>query len=292
MSTSHIAFLGLGIMGVGMARRLIGAGFPLTVYNRNRDKAAAFAGSGATVAGSPREAAGNADVVISMVADDAASHAVWLGKQGALAGVRRGAIIVECSTVTPGWIHELAAAATVAGCECVDAPVTGSKSAAAAGELNFLVGGSAEALARIRLVLAPMSRSIVHLGGTGSGTLVKLVNNFVCGVQVVAMGEAMAWLERAGVEQAKALAVLTEGAPGSPLVRLIAGRMTAGDFEPNFRLRLMTKDLGYALREARETGLHLATAKTAYGVFQHAIVAGHGDRDMSAVVEPLRAAGR
>jgi len=140
-SLPPIALLGLGIMGGGMARRLLEAGFPLTVYNRSPDKAKAVIAAGAKFASSPREAAKKASVVISMVADDEASRGLWLGEQGALAGAERGAILIECSTVSVTWIKELAAAADVYGCELLDAPVTGSRTQAAAGELNFWWAG-------------------------------------------------------------------------------------------------------------------------------------------------------
>jgi 3-hydroxyisobutyrate dehydrogenase len=288
MSKSPIAFLGLGIMGSGMTRRLLGAGFPVTVYNRNRDKAAPLAAAGARVAASPREAAAGAEVVIAMVADDAASRGLWLGEQGALAGAGRGAVLVESSTLTVGWVKELAAAAAAGGFEFLDAPVTGSKMQAAAGELNFLVGGAAVALEKIRPVLVPMSRSIVHLGPTGSGALIKLINNFVCGVQVASLAEALAMIEQGGLERTKALEILTQGAPGSPLFKTIATRMTTPDFTPNFLLRLMAKDLGYAVKEGAELAVPLTTAAAALEVFKKAIAAGQGDQDMSAVVEQFR----
>lgn len=289
MIAPRIAFLGLGIMGAGMARRLLGAGFPLTVYNRDRAKAQPLAAAGASVADSPRAAAANADVIISMVSDDAVSRAVWLGENGALAGAPRGAVVVECSTLTIGWVQELAAAAAGRGCDFVDAPVTGSKVAANAGELNFIVGGSEAALEKIRPVLAPMSRTITHLGPSGSGATIKLINNFVCGVQVASLAEAVAWIERAGLDRSKALAVLLDGAPASPLVKLLAGRMTTPDFTPNFKLALMAKDLRYAVQEGGARGEILATAAAALEVFQQAIAAGHGEKDMAAVVESLRA---
>ncbi|MEY2878763.1 MAG: hypothetical protein RLZZ15_1143 [Verrucomicrobiota bacterium] len=288
MNSPRIAFLGLGIMGGGMARRLLGAGFPLAVFNRDRAKADALAAAGATVAATAREAAAGADIVFCMVADDAASRAMWLGVDGALAGAPHGAIAVDCSTLTVGWVKELATAADVCGCEFVDAPVTGSKNQAAAGELNFLVGGSAAALEKIRPTLAPMSRSITHLGPTGSGALIKLINNFVCGTQLAAIAEAFAWIEASGLDRTQALGVLLDGAPGSPLVKTVTARMTAGDFTPNFLLRLMTKDLGYAVQERAASGAPLATAAAARELFQRAIAAGHGDKDMSALVESFR----
>ena len=288
MSTPRIAFLGLGLMGGGMARRLLGAGFAVTVFNRTPARAEPLAAAGARVAGSPREAAAGAEVVFSMVADDAASRAIWLGPDGAIAGAARGAVLVECSTLTVAWVQELAKAAAAAGAECIDAPVTGSKNQAAAGELNFLTGGNAAALETIRPALNAMGRSVTHLGPTGSGALLKLINNFLAGVHVAATAEAVAWIERTELDRAQAIAFLSDSAVGSPVTKTVAARMCAPDFTPNFFLRLMAKDLGYASGEAAKAGQQLTSAAMARDVFQRAIAAGHGDKDMSAVVEPLR----
>src|ERR1019366_10507071 len=137
MNKPHIAFFGLGIMGSGMARRLLINGFPLTVFNRNAEKSKSFAADGAQVAASPREAASRAEVIISMVADDNASRSLWLGENGALADANPGIVCIESSTVTVNWVRELAAAVVAKKCELLDAPVTGSKTHAASGELNF-----------------------------------------------------------------------------------------------------------------------------------------------------------
>src|SRR5450759_2980945 len=288
MSKPRIAFLGLGIMGSGMARRLLINGFPLTVFNRNAEKSKPFAADGAQVAASPREAASRAEVIISMVADDNASRSLWLGDNGALAAATPGTLCIECSTVTVGWVKELAAAAAARQCELLDAPVTGSKVQAASGELNFIVGGPAATLEKIRPVLAAMGKSIVHLGPVGSGALLKLINNFVCGVQVASLAEAMSMIERSGLDRTRALEILTAGAPGSPLVKTVATRMTTSDYAPNFLLRLMAKDLGYAVEEGGKLSLNLATAASALDIFKQAMASGHGDQDMSAVVEQFR----
>lgn len=284
----HVAFLGLGIMGGGMARRLLGAGFQLAVYNRDRTKAASLASAGARIGATPRDAAKGADIVISMVADDLASRAMWLGNDGAIAGASRGAILIECSTVTSAWVKELAAAAAGSGLDLVDAPVTGSKGAAAGGELNFLVGGSEASLEKIRPVMMAMGRSVTHFGPTGSGATVKLINNFLAGVHVAAFAEALAWLERSGIDRAKSVAFLLEGAAASPVTKIVAHRMLAENFTPNFLLRLMAKDLGYAIDEAAQKNVALATATTALGRFGEAIASGHAEKDMAAVVLPLR----
>src|SRR5215510_9877231 len=154
MSKPPIAILGLGIMGSSMAGRLLYAGFPLSVYNRNRDKAQAFAGAGAHVATSPREAASRSHIVISMVADDSASRGVWMGENGALVGAAPGSVLIESSTLTVGWVKDLASAAANKGCEFLDAPVTGTKPHAESGQLLFLVGGSAAALEIARPVFS------------------------------------------------------------------------------------------------------------------------------------------
>jgi 3-hydroxyisobutyrate dehydrogenase len=287
-SKSPVAFLGLGLMGSGMARRLLGAGFPLTVFNRNPARAKPLAAEGAVVAGSPREAAAGANAIISMVADDNAARAVWLGENGALAGAAHGSVLIESSTVSPGWVKELAGAAASRGCELIDAPVTGSRVHAAAGELNFLVGGPVEALEKVRPVLASMGRSITHLGPTGSGALLKLINNFLCGVQAASLAEALALIERSGLDRSQAMEVLLSGAPSSPVVKLLTGRMTARDYTPNFLLSLMTKDLNYAIQEAGRHSVRLETVATALEMFKRASAAGHSQSDFSAVVEPLR----
>ena len=275
-------------MGSGMAGRLLSANFPLTVYNRHAEKTKPFISGGATRANSPREAASRAEIVIGIVADDSASRAIWFGENGALAGVTPGAILVEASTLTVGWISELAAAATQRGCELLDAPVTGTKPHAAAGELLFLVGGSAEALNKVRPTLAAMSRDIVHLGPTGSGAFLKLINNFLCGVQAASLAEAVSLIAKSSLDRDKALSILTNGAPGSPLLKTITARATVGDFTPNFFLRLMAKDLGYAAAEGRRYGTELRTAATAEGIFRQAIARGYGDQDFAAVIESLQ----
>jgi len=285
-----VTVLGLGTMGLGMANRLLAAGHPLTVWNRSIARAREMEGAAARLADTPRSAVAGADVVISMVADDAASRGVWLGEEGALAGVREGAVLVESSTVSPDWIGELAEHARARGCHLVDAPVTGSRVQAQNGELRFLAGGDAEVIESVRDVLLVMGSEVTRLGPTGSGAFVKLVNNFVCGVQLVALAEAVALIEASGLDRELALGVLLDGAPGSPLVKVVAARMSAHDYEVNFRLDLMAKDLAYASDVARRYALELQTAQAAIRRFRAASQAGLGDRDMAAVVEPLRAA--
>jgi 3-hydroxyisobutyrate dehydrogenase len=288
MSKPRVAVLGLGIMGGGMATRLLSAGYPLSVYNRSREKASQFADAGAFVATSPREAAAQAEIVISMVADDGASRNMWLGDTGALAGASSGSLLLESSTLSVGWVSELAHAATQKGCEFLDAPVTGTKPHAAAGELFFMVGGSATGFARARDVLSVLGREVLHLGPNGSGALMKLINNFVCGIQAASFAEAMALVDVSGLNREKCISVLANSALASPLVKRMLASMAADDFTPNFPLKLMTKDIGYAIQEAARCGLPLHTAPPALDVFKHAVEQGLGDQDFSAVVKSLK----
>ena len=282
-----VAVLGLGIMGFGMARELTRKGFDVSVWNRNPAKAApllAHARAGATPADTVRDA----DLALAMLAHDDASRAVWLGPDGALAAMKAGAVAMESSTLTVEWVRELAGEAGKRGVEFLDAPVTGSKVHAESGALSFLVGGAAEALERVRPALAAMGGNIAHVGPTGSGALVKLINNFMCGVQVASLAEALAMAERSGLDVRQVAAVLAAGSPGSPLVRMIGQRMVDRAYEPNFFVPLMAKDLSYAQREFARAGIELKSAEVARAPFLAAADAGFADRDIASIVELLR----
>lgn len=288
MSIKRVAVLGLGLMGGGMARQLIASGFETTVWNRNPAKAAPFAAERARVAASPAEAARDADLVIAMLADDDASRTVWTGPDGALAAMREGAIAVESSTLTIDWIRELAALAAPRGVRFLDAPVTGSRDQAAAGALRFIVGGDADAFAAATPAFVAMGSSAEHLGPLGSGIVFKLANNFLCGVQVATMAEALAMLEANGLDMPRAVDLLVNGAPGSPLAKGISQRMLDRAYTPHFLVPLMAKDLDYAERAFRDAGIDLATAAAARTRFETAAAQGLGDRDIAAIIEPLR----
>lgn len=289
MSKSRVALLGLGTMGAGMAGRLLSAGFQLSVYNRSRERAKAIVDRGAYLASSPREAASRAEVVISMVSDDGASREVWLGENGALSGATPGSVLIESSTVSVNWVKDLAAAAETHGCELLDAPVTGTKPHAESGQLLFLVGGSAKALGRVTPVLSVLGRDAIHLGPTGSGALMKLINNFLAGVQVVSFGEALMLIAAGGLDASNAVSILADGAPGSPIFKRVAERIAADDFTPHFLLRLMAKDVSYAVEEAHHRKLDLPTASAALVALKQAVARGFGDQDFTSVVRAIAA---
>ena len=288
IKATKVAILGLGTMGSGMASNLLKAGVPLAVYNRTAAKAQPFAAKGARIAATPAEAVKGVSIVLSMLSDDDASRDAWLGKKGALAAAEPGAILIESSTASPAWIAELAALAERRGNPLLDAPVTGSRTQAEGGQLTFLVGGPAEALEAATPILEAMSKEIIHLGPIGSGAKMKLINNFLCGVQVASLAEAMAWIERSGLDRDRALAVLKSGAPGSPLLAAMSTRMVNRDYTVNFLLRLLSKDMLYASNEAAACNVDLKTAETSRALMETAIAEGYGEQDMSSLVEPLR----
>jgi 3-hydroxyisobutyrate dehydrogenase len=273
-----------------MARRLLGAGLPVTVWNRSAARTQPLVEAGAVRAATPREATATADVILSMVADDEASRDVWIGPAGALEAARAGALLIESSTLSPSWVEELAGRASQQGRQFVEAPVTGSRTHAANGELFFLAGGDPAALERARPLFEVLGRGVAHLGPVGSGARMKLINNFVCGVQVAALAEAITLVERSGLALAAALPILLNGAPGSPLVNAVGPRMASGDYTVAFMLALMRKDLAYAMAEGEANGVPLTTAAAARRLFEAAMEGGWGHQDFSAVIEAVRAA--
>ena len=193
------------------------------------------------------------------------------------------------STLTPGWLHELAAAARQRGLEALDSPVGGSKAAAAAGQLVLFVGGEAATLERVRPALEAISKEINHLGGTGAGTTWKLINNMMVAIQVAAAAEALALAERAGFDRAQVADLIAGGGLGSPLVKMKMPRMSGLAFDnPDFALRHMVKDLRYAGDLAASLGVSPDLAGAAAGYYTRAEAEGHGDRDFAAVLAALR----
>lgn len=285
---SHIAFLGLGFMGSGMARNLLKAGHTLAVYNRTRAKADPLAADGARIADSAFDAAQNADFIISMVADDPASRAVWLGEQGALAAIRPNTLCLECSTVTPGWVQELATAAQARQSDLLDAPVTGSKPQAEAGELNFLVGGKDAVLERARPILLAMGKNIYHFGALGSGAMVKLINNLIAAVELVALGEGLSLAEQSGLDVNKVADFLLNGPPGSPLLKRKAPALLNHDYTPNFALRWIHKDLSYGIDEGAKRNVPMPTSSATRELMRMAMAQGWSDQDYSIFYELLR----
>jgi len=280
----RVALLGLGTMGAGMAANWLAKGFGLTVWNRTRARTQALADKGARVATTPREAAEGADCVFAMVADDAASRAVWLGDDGALAGAKTGAVVVESSTLTPDWVRELAGHARARGCAFLDAPVGGSRQAAASGELRFFVGGDAATLDKARPALIAIGSKIDLLGPAGAGATWKLINNQLIAAQVAALGEALDVARKAGFRPVQISSLILNGAASSPIVKMKLPSMLNGDYdEPDFALSLMLKDARYAAALAQSLGASADLVSSAVKAFARAEAKGLGAKDIAAV---------
>ena len=297
---ARIAFIGLGKMGLGMAGRLLAAGHQLAVYNRTPSKAAPLVGVGAHLCASPGEACRNADAVISMVADDAASREVWLGPDGVLAatadtgghggGAARasaaGVLAIECSTLSHDWVAELAAAVANRGLRYIDAPVTGLPDSAAAGDLTLLVGAERADLEDARPILEAFSQRVIHFGAVGTGTAYKLIINMLGAVQIASAAESMALAERAGLDLQVVADAIATGQAASPQVIRNTRRMVEGDRNLNitFTPRLRLKDVDYALRLARKLDLGTPFGALAARAFGALCNTGRADENESNVI--------
>lgn len=249
----RVAFIGLGRMGHGMAGRYLDAGFKVAVWNRSKVKADDLIARGAGWAASPGDAAVGADAVVTMVADDEASRAVWLGKDGAAASMKAGALAIECSTVSHGHALDMARELCARGLIYIDCPVTGLPEAAAAGKLTLLVGADSADLEKARPYLAPLCNTIRHFGAVGSGTVFKLINNLMGAVQIASLAEGVAIAEQAGLDMKLVAEALSTGAVASPQVIRHSKRMIARDFSgASFTAALRYKDAAYAVRLAEE----------------------------------------
>ena len=268
-----VAVLGLGLLGRPMAQNLLKAGFPLVVWNRTREKAEALVRQGARAAATPREAAAQADVLLTIVSDPPALEEVLWGAEGALAGLRPGAVLVDSSTVAPELARRIAAACAERSAEFLDAPVTGGTWGAEKGELVFMVGGKAEALERVRPVLEALGKRFFHLGPHGAGQTVKLAMNLLLALEVQALAEALALAGRGGVQPERLIEVMQSSMARAPVLDIKAPMILAGNFAPSFPLRLMHKDLRLALELAKQLGVKLpagAAAEQTYGAVRAA----------------------
>jgi 3-hydroxyisobutyrate dehydrogenase len=282
MNSPTIAFLGFGAMASRLVQSLINAQYSVTVYNRTADKLKPFLEQGVTYAATPRAAAEQADIVISMVTDDQASRSVWLHPEtGALLGLKKDAVAIESSTLTVDWVKELSGAVAQQGAAFLDAPVVGSRPQAEAGKLIYLVGGNLEPLAQVQPVLLSAGAAMVqHVGTVGQGMAMKLAVNTLFGVQVAALAEAIALLKQQGIPADQAMACLGE-LPVTSLAAKVAGSlMVANQHEPLFPIALVEKDFRYTL----QASVAMPTAKAVQAVYQAAIEKDLGDRNITAIV--------
>jgi 3-hydroxyisobutyrate dehydrogenase len=267
----NITFLGQGAMGVRMADRLAAAGHNVTRWNR----------TGATQ--SPREAVANADIVIAMLRDDAASRSVWCDPEtGALSAMKSGTLAIESSTLTVEWVNALAEAAHAQGVSFLDAPVLGSRPQAAAGQLIHLIGGTDADLARAAPVLAEMGAKQLHVGMVGAGAALKLMANTLFGIQVTAMAELIGRMPALGLDPTAAIALLAETPLLSPGAKGAAGLMLTGTHDPMFPVALVAKDFGYAIGDR---AAQMPVSAAALSVFDRAAAQGLAEQNLTVVAQ-------
>lgn len=278
-----VGLIGLGLMGKPMGRNLLKAGFPLVVWNRTRSKADDLVREGAKLAANPRELAAQVDVLITIVSDPPALEEVMFGPNGALDALRRGALFIDSSTVSPELARREAAACAQRGVDFLDAPVTGGTWGAEKGELVFMIGGKAETLDRAKPVLEAVGKRFFLLGPNGAGQTVKLAMNLILALEVEALAEATALVTTAGVRGERLIEVLQSSMGRSPLMDVKAPLILKNEFPASFPLRLMHKDVRLALELARHQGIELPAGAAAYSTYSAVKDSAKDDPDYAAV---------
>ncbi|HEX8083518.1 MAG TPA: NAD(P)-dependent oxidoreductase [Solirubrobacteraceae bacterium] len=280
----RVAFLGLGIMGSRMAANLREAGHDLVVWNRTREKAEAFGGR---VAATPKEAAADAEVVITMVVDGPQVERVLLGEDGAADGAREGTLFVDMSTIGPAAARAIGAALRERGLKFVDAPVTGSSPKAEAGTLTIMAGGDAPDVERARALFEAMGETIVHAGALGQGQMVKLINNSLAAANTVALAQALLAGKATGADLDALVAVMSAGSAGSAMLDLKAKPMREHDFSTLFKTEHMLKDVRLCLEETQAAGVPFPAAADAREILTATVGRGLGEADFGAVLAAL-----
>lgn len=281
---AHVTVLGMGAMGARMAKRLIEAGHSVTVWNRTEAATAPLVAFGARSAATPRAAAADAEIVLSMVRDDEAAGVVWFDSEaGALAGMAEGAIAIDSSTVTLAAAMGLHRACAAAGIACLDAPVAGSRPQADSGQLIFLVGGDESVFRRVEPILLAMGSAAHRVGGPGAGAVIKLMVNTLFGVQVASMAELIGLARRNGLDPARAIEIIGATPAASPAAKGAAAGMLAGHFAPMFPIELAAKDFAYA-ESLAGSPTQAPMLVAARAVFARALSAGLGQDNLTSVL--------
>jgi 2-hydroxy-3-oxopropionate reductase len=271
-------------MGKPMAGNLLKAGYRLIVYDVRQDAVDEVVKDGATAGRSPREVATESDVLITMLPDSPDVEVVYKGPGGALEAARPGWLAIDMSSIAPRVSRELAAAASRAGAEMLDAPVSGGDKGAIAGTLSIMVGGSQRAFQRARPILGAMGKTIVYCGAAGAGQVMKLANQIVVAVVIEAVAEALVLGSKAGVAPERIVEVLQGGLAATRVLEMRQENMLGGQFEPGFRIRLHLKDLKNALELARDAGVVLPATAEVEQLMQAARIAGREDYDHSGLI--------
>ena len=283
----RIGFIGLGIMGKPMARNLLRAGYELVAHNRSQaalDELRAEAPQAVTVADSPRAVAQQAAVVITMLPDSPDVRAVVFGPDGLLEGIQSGALLIDMSTIAPATAIEVDTALRAKGASALDAPVSGGDKGAIAGTLSIMVGGVEADFQRALPIFQALGKTIVHVGASGSGQIVKACNQIVVAINYAALSEALLLGGKAGVDPIKILEVLGGGLAASRVMEVRGANMLARNFQPGFRVDLHRKDLAIALATGREQHVPLLTTALVAQLYDALAAGGRGDLDHSALI--------
>lgn len=284
----RVGLIGLGLMGRPMGMNLLKVGHKLTVWNRTASRAQELVAAGAKLAKTPREAAAEAEILLTMVSDPPALEEVLWGHEGkndgALGGLRAGSIYIDSSTVSPALARKIAAACAERQVRFLDAPVTGGDWGAREGNLVFMIGGAAATLKEMEPILGAMGKKWFHLGPNGAGQTIKLAMNGILALQVGAMAEALALVTRAGLQGEQLIEVMQASMARSGVLDVKSPLMVKGDFKPSFPLRLMHKDLGLMLDLANQIGVALPATAAAREVYSYVKGEMKEDVDYSAVM--------
>ena len=284
----RVAVVGLGTMGAPMARHLLEAGHEVTVHNRTREREPPLAELGAARAASPEEAAAAAEAVLTCVSDTPDLVAVVEGEDGVAAGLARGGLVLDCSTVSPAETAALAARLAERGIGFVDAPVSGGSEGAERGTLTVFAGGAEADVERARPILDAFSGRVTHLGPPGAGQVAKAVNQVMIAGTYASVGEGIALARAAGLRSEALVQALAAGAAASWVLDNRSANMIADSYPLGFKVGLHRKDLGIALDEAARHGLALAVAQLVAEQEDGLIEDGHGDEDVSALARVPR----
>ncbi|WP_223068994.1 NAD(P)-dependent oxidoreductase [Paenibacillus caui] len=280
-----IGFIGLGTMGAPMVSNLIKKGYKTAVYNRTASKAAPLAEEGASIAATPREAAKGQDVVITMVSDDASISAVYEGPDGLLAGIGKGTTVIDSSTISPAFSKKLAGQVEELGGTFLDAPVTGSKPAAIDGTLVFMVGGPAETVEAQQDIFDTLGKKVLHMGENGTGSVAKLAHNTIVGINNLALIEGFAIASKSGLPVDAFLELVQLGSAGSKAAELKGRKIIEHNFDNQFSLSLMLKDLKLASSLTDGASIPSPMLNLTKTLFQSGQTQGFGDEDLSSVVK-------
>jgi 3-hydroxyisobutyrate dehydrogenase len=282
-----VGFIGLGIMGQGMAHNILKAGFPLTVWNRTASKMEPLVEAGAQAASDPADVAAKSDVIVICVSDTPDVEAVILGERGVLEGVEAGRVVIDCSTISPIVTRQLSETLAEKGVAMLDAPVSGGSEGAARGTLSIMVGGEAKTFERARPVLEAMGKTITHVGASGAGQTVKLVNQILVVGVMLSVSEALLFAQAGGVDLEKTLQAVSAGAAGSWMLSNRGPQVIRRDWRPGFMIDLQQKDIRLVLEAADALGVPLPATALIHQLYNTLQNQGLGREGNHALVKAL-----